>query len=841
VKSSSILLHIKKDNKYKEMKRIITSIAFIMALSMTLYAQLPSFEWRLENGQLTSSKVYTLDIYLYNTGASSFELRGGTIGILTSTAWRNGGTISVAKGASDLVAGQQTSTATFTPGTNDYFRVIITSLGNGSGTTFPAGSRKKCFTVTLTNTVDYSTSVTPNFAWKFNGAPSAGFNYTDGAGNSAIVVNNATNTANQAYCYTPTFWNGTQWNSLSKTTLGTILTTAPTSLVDAVVSSGTLGTGSLTCRNYELRSGATHNLGANTLSVSGNMVNNGTLSASTGTLNLVGTTALQTADQTVSGSGSFAVANLGFGVAANAGTKTLSTGVSVGGAVTQSGTAVLASGGNLTLLSVAGSDGTARINQLTSGAAITGNIRVERFIPATGRKWRFLSSPVVGGTTLQWRDNAGSTTGRGILITGGNSVDYDLSTSNAPSLFSYNEASTNGGSNINAKWSPVSGNATLTNGLGYRAFVRGDRTISLTTVQTTANPTTIWVSGTYPSTPVNMPVTYNSGLGNGWNLVGNPFPCQIDWNAASGWSKTNVSGTFWVFNPSTNTYGSYDGSTTINGVTRYIGSGQAFFIQTNDANPVLTADEAVKVGSAPAVLLKTSEQNSLRIQLVKDSTERDETVIRFMENKSDEFNATDDVLKYAMNANVNISSYYGVDKYTMVNYLNSRNIKTKVVALGAWVSKAGVYTMNFNQIEDFDANINIYLKDNFNNTLTDLRLKNTYEFNVEEGNTASTADGRLEVIFVNTSTSIEEALAGLTPKMEVYPNPAVDVLHVSLNNVNFKESTVSIYNVSGQEVMSTTMVGKNKSLDIEKLSNGVYMVKVTNSATGYSNTIKFVK
>jgi hypothetical protein len=338
-----------------------------------------------------------------------------------------------------------------------------------------------------------------------------------------------------------------------------------------------------------------------------------------------------------------------------------------------------------------------------------------------------------------------------------------------------------------------------------------------------------------------MPVTYSAGLGNGWNLVGNPFPCQIDWNAASGWGKTNVSGTFWIFNPTTNTYGSFDGNTTINGVTRYIGSGQAFFIQTNGASPVLTADESVKVSSTPPVLLKTSEQNSLRIQLVKDSTERDETVIRFMENKSDEFNANDDVLKYAMNANVNISSYYGVDKYTMVNYLNSRNLKTKVVALGAWVSKAGVYTMNFNQIEDFDANINIYLKDNYNNTLTDLRLKNTYDFNVEEGNAASTADGRLEVIFVNTSTSIEDALAGLTPKMEVYPNPAVDVLHVSLSNVNFKESTVSIYNVSGQEVMSTNMVGKTKSLDIEKLSNGVYMVKVTNSATGYSNTVKFVK
>jgi hypothetical protein len=824
-----------------KMKKIITAIAFILTLGVSLYAQ-PTYEWRLENEQLTSATTYQFDVVMYNMGGSSFEIRGGTAAFMYNTNWLITGstpTIAILSGSYGLPAGMQTGTINITTGTSAYFRKIITTVGQGLGQTMTAGTKLKLFTMVITNTNGFSTTNTPNFAWKFNTtAPFAGWSYS--VGSVATVVVSQSVTGSQGSCSTPIYWTGSAWNTYSKTTTNTVVTATAASTLDATVYTGTLA-GALTCRNYQLRTGATHNLGANTLSVSGNMLNNGTLNGTTGTLNLVGTTALQIADQTVSGSGSFAVANLGFGAASNGGTKTLSTGVSVEGSVTQSGTAVLASGGNLTLLSIGGPTGTARINQLTSGSAITGNITVERFIPATGRKWRFLSSPVVGGTTLQWRDNAGSVSGRGILITGGSSADYDLSTSNAPSLFSYNEASTNGGGNINAKWTPVSGNATLTNGLGYRAFVRGDRTIPLTTVVTAANPTTIWVSGTYPSTPVNMPVTYNAGLGNGWNLVGNPFPCQIDWNAASGWSKTNVSGTFWVFNPSTNTYGSFDGNTTINGVTRYIGSGQAFFIQTNDANPVLTADESVKVGSTPPVLLKTSEQNSLRIELVKDSTERDETVIRFMENKSDEFNATDDVLKYAMNANVNISSYYGVDKYTMVNYLNSRNIKTKVVALGAWVSKAGVYTMNFNQIEDFDANINIYLKDNFNNTLTDLRIKNTYEFNVEEGNTASTADGRLEVIFVNTSTSIEDALSGLTPKMEVYPNPAVDVLHVSLSNVNFKESTVSIYNVSGQEVMSTTMVGKNKSLDIEKLSNGVYMVKVTNSATGYSNTIKFVK
>lgn len=823
------------------MKKIITAIAFMLTLGVTLYAQ-PTYEWRLENEQLTSSTTYQFDVVMYNKGASDFEIRGGSAIFMYNTNWLITGsvpTMAVLGGSYGLPANMQTGAIGITTGASAYCRKIITTVGQGVGHTMAAGTKLKMFTLVITNANGFSTTNTPNFAWKFNtSAPYAGWSYS--VGSVATVVVSQTVTASQGSCSTPIYWTGSAWNTFSKTTTNTVVTGTPATGLDATIYTGTLGNGALNCRNYKLNTGATHNLGANTLNVGGNMVNNGTLSASTGTLNLVGTSALQTADQTVSGSGSFTVDNLGFGVAANAGTKTLSTGVSVGGSVSQSGTAVLASGGNLTLLSVAGGDGTARINQLTSGAAITGNIRVERYLPASGRRWRFLSSPVVGGTTLQWRNNGENTPGRGILITGGApAAGFDSSISFAPSVKLYNETSTNG-TTINNKWETVNGNSTLVNGLGYRVYVRGDRTISLTTAVSTANATTIWVSGTYPTTPATLPVTYTPGQGNGWNLVGNPFPCPIDWNAA-GWTKTNMSGTVWIFNPGTNSYGSYDGTTINNGVSRFIGSGQAFFVQTNGASPALAADESVKVSSTPSNMFKAAEMNTLRIRLTKDSAESDETVIRFMENKSDEFSATDDVVKYAMNANVNISSYFGPEKYAMVNYLKSQDIKTKAVPLAAWVSVNGSYEMKFTQLEDFDANINVFLKDNFNNTLTDLRLNNTYLFNVDSSNAATTVDGRLEVVFVNTNTSIEDALAGMTTRMEVYPNPVKDVLNVELFNTNFKQSTISIYNVSGQEVMSGSMIGKNKKMDVQNLSSGVYLVKVSNSETGYSNTVKFVK
>jgi len=814
------------------MKRIITTIALLMTLGATLYAQLPTFEWRLENEQLVSSKVYSLDVYLYNTGGSSFEVRGGTIAFLVNTAWTGGGTLTVSTPSSGLVAGQQNSTASFSGTAPAYFRKIITTVGSGTGTSIPAGSRVKCFTINLTNTVDYSTTATPNFAWKFNAAPAAGFNYDNAGSNVAVVSNTGTASviANQAFCYTPTYWTGSAWNTGSQTA-GSASTSAPTTSQDAVIFTGSMTqSGTMNCRNLTILSGSTHDLGgANVLNVYGNIVNNGTLTATSGEVALYGT-----GSKTISGSASkFAVNGIAF---RSAGSYSTSMPIEITNRIADisGGGFTLAANGGLKLISTA--SGTALIGALSSGTTITGTITAERYLPGNGRRWRFLASPVVGGTTLQWRDNAGSTAGRGILITGTTgTVDFTVPN---PSALRYNESSASGGSNINAKWEAIDGNASLTNGRGYRVFIRGDRTATPTNATNPA--TTIWVAGTYPGASVNMPVSYNASLGNGWNLVGNPYPCPIDWSASSGWTKTNVSGTVWIWNPITNSYGSYDGVTPTNSVTRHIASGQAFFVQATGAAPSLVATEAVKVSNTPSNMFKAAERNSLRMTLVKDATESDEAVVRFMDNKSDEFNNTDDVVKPLMNPAVNISSYFGTDKYAIVNYMNTKSMDAKVIPLGASVTEAGTYDLNFNQVDGFDANINIYLKDNYSNTITDLRQNSKYAFTVDS-KPESTMDGRLELIFVNKTSSIESVLAGRKANMNVYPNPAVDVLNVEITNANFKQSEVSIFSVSGVEVMNNNMMGNKKSLDIQKLSSGVYFVRVSNMETGFVNTVKFVK
>ncbi len=513
-------------------------------------------------------------------------------------------------------------------------------------------------------------------------------------------------------------------------------------------------------------------------------------------------------------------------------------GNSPGTVIVGSGT-TLTTGGFLTLKS--DSNGTACIG--ISTGIISGNLTVERYIPANGRRYRFLASPVVGSITSQWRDNGGNTSGRGIQITGPTGT-VDASTNNAKSAFFYNETNTTGTINDVAKWSNIDGSTNLINGKGYRVFVRGDRSISLTTFNTTNNATTIWVNGSYPSSPVSLPVTYTTSGGQGWNLVGNPFPCNIDWMSASGWTKTNVGTGVAIYRPSTNSYAysllTSDASagltlTSLNGGGSVIGSGQGFFVKATGSSPVLTCTESVKTLTAPTtLLLKTTPSNQLRIKLTQDSANIDETLIVFGSKFNDEFLESEDFSKLA-NATVNVSSVVGVEKYAAINFI-SNNYTEKTIPLSVWGNTIGTYQLDITQVSGFDAGVSIYLNDIYLNTTTAIDQDKKLSVVIDP---LSKVDNRFELVFKNSATNLEQALV-LNTKLNVYPNPATDVLNINLNNANFKNSYVSITNVSGQQLMNTNMIGTDSKLNIEGLSNGVYFVTITNQ-NGFNQTVKFVK
>lgn len=830
------------------MKKII-AIAILMVTGILGITAQPVAEFRVENESLTSSTTYEFDVYIYNTGPSSFELRAGTIALLVNPTWKNSGTIGTpvrVASTSELSAANQLGAISFVNTalyTTNYFRQIIGSAGAGLGTTIASGARVRCGRFRLTNSVAFSTTVAPNLAWRFNASPFAGMNY-DNAGASTVLISNS---INSSYAKLNTYRIGSAW-STGSTSGGTPSTTAPSSnSVDVVLLGGSSFSGALTCRGLNIFSGSTLTVGAtNLLSVSGNLTNSGTLAGTGADLELVGTGA--TANQTWSGNGA-TFRDVVIGVVSNTTTKTLSAPLSVSRNLQLQGTATLAAGGNLILLSNA--SGTARLLELPAGANVTGNVTVERFVPGTsGRRFRYLSAPFASGPSIanSWQQQihiTGSGTG-GTLCPSltPHSNGFDATMSNAASMFTFNEtgstntsvAGNNGGTIYTNAWLSVANTAStnLTWGTGYRVFVRGNRSQGCDLLNGT-NPApsnvTLSGSGTLKTGNASFALTYSPSNGEGWNLVGNPYACPINWDAA-GWTRTNVDNMVWIFRPAGNHFSTWNGATGLgaNFGSNVIESGGAFFVKANASSPVLVATEAVKTGNSPATPLFKTNIKALRVNFVKPGELADELVVAMSPEAQDGLDAMDS--EKMTNPGLNIYAKDAVGNENAINTFKAAQAET-VVPVAINSTFTGSHTFSFKGETEFNA-YDVLLEDRFLGVIQLVNTNPTYRFDIT-ANTLTFGENRFRLIFVNRGDfdylkRIEGIYKNMNGVVNMYPNPTAQTTSVQVPNMSGNMAQVKVYNAVGQELMSfSSAINKGNAsfeVDLGVQSSGIYFVEV---------------
>jgi hypothetical protein len=590
-------------------------------------------------------------------------------------------------------------------------------------------------------------------------------------------------------------------------------------------------------------------IGSNTFTLNGNIYyGSGKLTAngrSGLTINGSGSINTLQFDQTTNG-----VTNTYVNFTFNRSSQTITLGntLKVTGTITPTA-GTLASAGYLNLVST--SSGTARIAALSTSSDITGSVNVQQYIPSVARQWRFLSSPINGNTLEDWRGElfiTGSGTGGGLGSTNSNGFDY--SQSKQPSVYYYDETATGGGANdLSHRWqTPSNTSYTLVSGKGYRVFVRGDRSSTgrLDGSITSQNAVTLISTGTINKgvSAVSLPVTYSGSTANdGWNLVGNPFPSQIDWNAASGWTKTNIRSTIYLWNPSTGSYGNWDGTTATNGATQYISSHQGFFVKATAASPALTCTESVKTTTTGCNMYKkpATVTNQLRIRLVRDSLNSDETVIRFMEGKKDSFDEAEDVVKLK-NPAVNISSVF-TDRYASVNYL-SAEYDEKTVALSAWGNQQGIYRLEFTEMESFNNKASIRLVDKFLALQQDIVAQPRYNFSVTQDSN-SMGENRFALYFEEFETGIKEPGTVTSPgNIVVYPVPTTSELYLAGNIDVSGVYTVEILNSLGKMSDSGKVTGTQLNnvyaWNVDHLPQGMYIIQFREGNT-LIKVVRFTK
>ncbi|MCC8425094.1 T9SS type A sorting domain-containing protein [Mucilaginibacter sp. UR6-11] len=440
-------------------------------------------------------------------------------------------------------------------------------------------------------------------------------------------------------------------------------------------------------------------------------------------------------------------------------------------------TKVAAGNGLLTLKSDV--NGSATVDVIQQGSRISGNVKVERFITGgslTYRGYRLLSSPVAtttGAYSLSYLKGSGS------YLTGAGGPANGFDAMGNPTIYAYREDIPNtalSGSNYRAVTkinnTPASSINTVDGdspyplylGTGILFFYRGNNS---TSASTPPNSLALTQTGYLNQGTITFKNWY-TGAGTlsfsstdqsikGFNLAGNPYASSIDWNthwnnttatnSGTGIQAYNLGHSVYIYNAVTKNYsiwtstgpnsGTAAGSP---GASNIIPAGQGFFVLANGAGAKLIFNESAKVTAKPANLLLNAAEapvdRHLRVQLAKDSVNKDETVVMFNSTASAEYSEDKDALYLRGSGLVNLSSTSSNHRLLGFYQLPLPK-KSQAISLNIAVAGAGAYQLSLTEATNMPDVIDVWLKDAYKKDSLDIKHNPKYNFTVSaDTNTA---------------------------------------------------------------------------------------------------------
>ena len=327
----------------------------------------------------------------------------------------------------------------------------------------------------------------------------------------------------------------------------------------------------------------------------------------------------------------------------------------------------------------------------------------------------------------------------------------------------------------------------------------------------------------------------NNPAGSAFNLVGNPYPCSIDWKNNEGWSRNDLathnitSGyDYWVWNDAYGNYGVFNslGSSGTLDVSQYVAPMQSFFVKasTIGAGIKLKIYNGAKTHSSQA-WLKTAfgDESHLTLNLTTDANPySDEMIIGFssdyggwgsskfwsMYTEAPEFYSVKDGEKYS------------IDRYNAFNADMTINIS----------AKCGVdanYTITAPNIAAFSLSDRVILIDLKTGAKVDLKATGSYTFH----GTPSDTRERFQLVF-HYGVGIENNTAG--KQIYAFTSGSDLFLNAAVSGVGMCD--VVVYDAIGRVVFTGKYDASNGKQKVATLSvPGTYIAKVV-SKTGATTT-----
>ncbi|MBL7906395.1 MAG: T9SS type A sorting domain-containing protein [Bacteroidales bacterium] len=243
---------------------------------------------------------------------------------------------------------------------------------------------------------------------------------------------------------------------------------------------------------------------------------------------------------------------------------------------------------------------------------------------------------------------------------------------------------------------------------------------------------------TYPSaTPLVLTCTNTTGQGNGWNLLGNPFPSAIDWNSVA--RGDGMDNALYYYDNAQQNYRYYillagDTQTDLGSGQQYIPAMQGFMVHAKSTGTkTVTIDNDDRTHNGQNVFYKSSNTTpgSFSLKAIGNGYE-DEAFIHFSENATTAFDGDADAYKLRSYSELVPMIYtMGSDNNQLaINGLPAFELST-VIPVYFEAGVDGDYSIEAN-LEAFNE-ADVYLEDKLLNQVQNLSDNPVYGFTALAG------------------------------------------------------------------------------------------------------------
>lgn len=397
--------------------------------------------------------------------------------------------------------------------------------------------------------------------------------------------------------------------------------------------------------------------------------------------------------------------------------------------------------------------------------------------------------------------------------------------------------------------SPVS-NATTNDFLGYFVRKYNEPTLNYTsllnnyttletmrgyTVKRGTGSQSLVIKGALNTGSKSYNLSYTPSIVNaedrGWNIVGNPYPSAIDWDDPD-WTKTNVDDAVYFFNEATASYHTYIGGVgTPGSVTSIIPAMQGFFAIANNTGASLAVNNGVRLHSAQTYYKKSATTQQLIRLAASGDVYTDEAVVRFNNDAANGFDSNFDAYKIDGGSDgvPQISTVIN-DNERIALAINTMPFDYTTTIPVAFTSKtAGKFKIEATEIANLEEYQQVLLTDITTGKSIDLRT-NHYAFNYTPENNSD----RFLLSFIPVITAIDQA-----------PNQSASIFAhdrtLYITSDISQNGTIEIFDISGKLILSRHISFNNTAeVSLNTLESGIYIVRFVSEKETAKQRVKIL-